>query len=297
MKILLRYLPQEMYSEEGFFDPIKSIWNGMKDKFNKDINFKYNASTIEKDLQKTYLNDEWLDRRKWVNPRTTIVAHNATFLLNPELKNSVMTNASYAIQESSDWMKFFLTAFKQEHSFSLWLDDYGWRSNLRQIYQFNHSLKHSYGSQDVPTFRGKYKYIATKTEPLPPVLDYTAFKMQTQEMINLCKIIDQCKRILQPFETVTEWDADIYDALKSSIKDDFTEETEYTDHATGRTVITYNLVHEEEYLMVLNCLRRFDEFCGAVEDELNDKLLQPFYENLVELRDVMYRQLRGSFTG
>lgn len=298
-----KFLPKDVYSEEGFFDPIKNVFNSIKDKFNKDIVFHTKVAVIEKDLSKTYLDDTWLDRRKWVNPNTKLVVHNGNYLLSPEIKENIIANATVSIQETNDFLKFLQSEFRFEEEFARWVDNSGWRKNLRQIYQFSRTLKSSYGPQDIPKFHSKTKEIEGKTETVPPVLDYGQFKLQTQEMLNLHKVlVPSILAIENNFfagSIFYEWNKSLYDYIKDQVREDFTEETEYHDQEQNRTIITQRLVHEEEYVMVLDCLRRLNECILAAREQMNAQngnLKRPAYNNTVRLREALYRQLRGSFT-
>lgn len=298
MLIKTKFLPKECYSEEGFFDPIKNVFNSIKDKFNKDINFSNSAASIEKDLQNTYLSDVWLDRRVWVKPNARLVIQAAN-LLAPEVKQDIFSNAAESIQETNDFIKFINQHFRAEIEFSQWVDNSGWRKSLRQIYQFSRTLKTSYGQQDIPKFNSRSKIINVKTDSVDPVLDYTAFKTQTQEVIELCKLIDPSKKAVYNnhfIQAMYEWDKDLYEYIREQVREDFTEETEYFDSYQNRTIITQRLVHEEEYLLVIDSLRRLNECFTAAKEMMNSNLSRPCYYNVRNLREAMYRQLRGSFT-
>ncbi len=292
MKLMAKYLPeQRTYNEEGLFDPLKKVFNAVKDKFNVDLDFEQDPAKLEKDLAKTYLNDEWLDRRKWASPNTAIVTHHGTFIKVPATKAQVMEHISEAFEETRDFVKFFRSEFHYELEFFKWAKSYGWQKQLRAVNIFARTLSPAYGEQNIPKFNGKHKYVKSETVMVSPVLDRQAFKDQTLEIFNLTKVLQPAGKNLTSDEFVDTvlfyWNQNTYNNLKDSIREDFTEEIEKFDQVTNTRIIERRLVHEEEYFKLIDCFRRFDEFVKVVREQTSG----------LQLRKALYWQLRNSFKG
>lgn len=290
------------YSQEGFFDPLKNAFTKVKDKFSLNLDLKKTKpDALEKEMLKTYLNDDWLHRRKWVSPQSKIMLQHGTLIKVPAGKEKILSDISSVYEETKNFAKFFNQQFAHEREFFLWMYNEGWRKTLRNASVFNRNLRQSYGEQHIPKFVTKSKYIPSETVLVDPVLDNEAFKNQAIEILNLVKVIYPASIHLQDSSFIEgvlyEWDEEVYELVKKGLTSDFTEEVEVFDQYTNTRIIESRLVHHEEYALILNCMSRFDQFVSAVRDQLNDRLHMPAYTNAIQLRDTLYLQLRKSFTG
>ena len=106
------------YSQEGFFDPLKNAFTKVKDKFslNLDLN-KTKPDALEKEMLKTYLNDDWLHRRKWVSPQSKIMLQHGTLIKVPAGKEKILSDISSVYEETKNFAKFFNQQFAHEREF------------------------------------------------------------------------------------------------------------------------------------------------------------------------------------